>query len=160
MAYWSLLRCLLNKNIPLIPPLFHGKKIVTDFKEKVKLFNSHFATQCSLISNSSKLLSHINYLTDSLLSSVSFSRDRIAKVNQNLGPNKAHGHDNISIRMLKVCRPSIYKHLEIVFNQFMETGVFPSEWKKGKAVPIHEKGQTNIEKVPSSVATTYLWENS
>ena len=160
MAYWSLLRCLLNKNIPLIPPLFHGNKFVTDFKEKAELFNSHFATQCSLISHRSKLPLHIKYLTDNRLSFVSFSHDKIAKVIQNLDPNKAHGHDNITIHMLKVCGPSIYKHLEIVFNQFIETSVFPSEWKKGKTVPIHEKGQTNIEKVPSSVATTYLWENS
>ena len=34
-------------------------KFVTDFKEKAELFNSHFATHGSLISNSSKLPSHI-----------------------------------------------------------------------------------------------------
>ena len=41
--------------------------------------------------------------------------------------------------MLKVCGPSIYKPL-IIFNQCLETGVFPSEWKKGNIVPIHKKG--------------------
>ena len=63
---------------------------MTDFKEKAELFNSHFATQCSLISNSSKLPSHIKYLTDNRLPLVSFSHDKIAKVIQNLDPNKAH----------------------------------------------------------------------
>ena len=140
-AYWSLLRRLLNnKKIPLIPPLFHENKFVTDFKEKLELFNSHFAAQCSLISNSSKLPSHIQYLTNNGLSCVSFSHDKIAKVIQNLDPSKAHGHDNISIRMLKVRGPSIYKPLEIIFNQCLETGVFPSEWRKGNIVPIHKKG--------------------
>ena len=63
--------------------------------------------------------------------------------------------------MLKVCRPSIYKPLEIIFNQCLETGVFPCEWKKDNIVPIHKKGgQTDIEKLPSCVAATYLWENS
>ena len=117
---------------------------MTDFKEKAELFNSHFATQCSLISNSSKLPSHIKYLTDNRLSLASFSHDKIAKVIQNLDPNKAHGHDNISIRMVKVCGPSIYKPLEIIFNQCLETGVFPSEWKKGNIVPIHKKGDKQI----------------
>ena len=42
--------------------------------------------------------------------------------------------------MLKVCGPSIYKPLEIIFNQCLETGVFPSEWKKGNVVSIHKKG--------------------
>ena len=86
---------------------------MTDFKEKAELFNSHFATQCSLISNNSKLPLYIKYLTDNRLSLASFSHDKIAKVIQNLDPNKAHGHDNIRIRIVKLCGPSIYKLLEI-----------------------------------------------
>ena len=144
-AYWSLLRRLLNnKKIPLIPPLFHENKFVTDFKEKAELFNSHFAKQCSLISNSSKLPSHIQYLTDNRLSCVRFSHDKFTKVIQILDPNKAHGHDNISIRMLKVCGSSIYKPLELIFNQCLETSAFSSEWKKSNIVPIHKKGDKQI----------------
>ena len=135
-----------QQKIPLIPPLFHENKFVTNFKEKAKLFNSHLAKQCSLISNSSKLSSHIQYLTDNCLSCVSFSHDKIAKVIQNLDPNKVHGHDNISICMLKVCGPSIYKPLEIIFNQCLETGVFPSERKKGNIALIHKKGGKQILK--------------
>ena len=66
---------------------------MTDFKEKAELFNALFAKQCSLIKNSSKLPSHLHYLTDNRLSSVSFSQDDIAKIIQNLDPNKAHGYD-------------------------------------------------------------------
>ena len=83
----------------------------------------------SLIKNSSKLLSHLHYLTYNRLPSVSFSQDGIAKIIRNLDPNKAHGHDNISIRMLKICGSSIYKLLEMIFKQFNETGAFLSEWK-------------------------------
>ena len=105
---WSLLNHFLNNiKIPLIPPLFHENKFVTDFKEKAKLFNTFFAKQCSLIKNSSKLPSHLHYLTDNSLSSVSFSQDNIVKIIQNLDPNKAHCHDTISIHMLKICGSSI-----------------------------------------------------
>ena len=97
-----------------------------------------------LISNSSKLPSYIRYLTDNHLSFVSFSHDKISKVIQNLNPNKAHGRDNISIRVVKVCGLSIYKPLEIIFNQCLETSVFPSEWKKGNIVPIHKKGDKQM----------------
>ena len=93
----------------------------------MELFSSRFATQCSLISNSSKLPSYIEYLTDNCLSFVSFSNNKIAKVIQNLNPYKAHSNDNISIRMAKVCGPSIYKPFEKIFNQCIETGVFPFE---------------------------------
>ena len=116
-----------QQRIPLIPPFFHENKFLTDFKEKTELSNSHFATQLSLISNSSKLTSHIQYLTDNRLSCVSFSHDKIAQVIQKLDPKKTHGHDNTSIRMLKVYDLSIYKCLEIIFNQCLE-----KEWKTGK----------------------------
>ena len=160
-TYCSLLnRFLNNKKIPLIPSLFHENKFVTDFKEKAELFNSFFAKQFSLIKNSSKLPSHLHYLTDNRLSSVRLSQDDIAKIIQNLDPNKAHGHDNISIRMLKICGSSIYKPLEMIFNECIETGFFPSEWKKANIVPIQKKRrQTTTRKLSSSVVITYLWKN-
>ena len=79
-------------------------------------------------------------MTDNPLSSVSFSQDDIAKIIQNLNPNKAHGHDNISICMLKVCCSSIYKLQQMTFKQCIETGVFPSEWIKANIAPIHKNG--------------------
>ena len=127
-TYWSLLnRCLNNKKTPLILLLFHENRFVTDFKEKTKLFNAFFAKQCSLIKNSSKLPSYLHYLTGNRLSSVSFSQDHIAEIIQDLDPNKAHSHDNISIRMLKICCSFIYKFLEVTFKQCIGTGVFASE---------------------------------
>ena len=60
---------------------------------------------------------HLHYLTDNCLSSVSFSQDNTAKIIRNLDPNKAHGHDNISIHMLKIYGSSIYKPLEMIFKQ-------------------------------------------
>ena len=98
-----------NNKKPLpIPPLLHENKFVTDFKEKVELLNSHFATHCSLINSSSKLQYHIKYLTGDRLPYSSFSHNEIAKLIQNLHPNKAYGHDNISMRMVKVCGRSVY----------------------------------------------------
>ena len=44
------------------------------------------------------------------------------------------------IHILKICGGLIYKVLEIIFRQALLTGVFPSEWKKGNIVSVHEKG--------------------
>ena len=97
------------------------------------------ASQCSYIKNDSILPSHLNYKTDNCLLTPNFSIDDIAKILQNLDPNKAHGHDKISIRMLQLCGNSICKPLELIFKQAMESGSFPSKWKKGNVVPIHKK---------------------
>ena len=135
-----------NKKIPLIPPLFYENCFITNFKEKAELFNSFFADQCSLMSNASKLPSNFTLYTDNRLSTVTFSQDDIGKIIQNLNPNKAHGHDNISIRMLKICGSSIYGPLELIFKEALSTGLFPSNWKKGNIVPIHKKGDKQILK--------------
>ena len=86
-AYWSLSKCYLNKKIPLIPPLFHENKFVTNFLEKAELFNSFFSKQCSVINNGSTLPTHIQYMTNNRLSSVT-SQDDIAKIIQNLDSGK------------------------------------------------------------------------
>ena len=80
------------------------------------------------------------------MSSVTFSKDDIEKLIQNLDPNEAHGHDQISIRMLKLCSNSICKPLEIIFNRCLETSTFPNDWKKGNVVPVFKKGDKQILK--------------
>ena len=50
------------------------------------------------------------YLTDKRLCAITFSAENIEKIKQSLNPNKAHGHDNLRIRMLKlrgdaICEP-------------------------------------------------------
>ena len=41
--------------------------------------------------------------------------------------------------MLQLCVNSICKSLEVIFQQAMKSGSFPSEWKKGNVVQIHKK---------------------
>ena len=57
----------------------------------------------------------------------------------NLNPNKAHGRDKISIRMLKICKNSTCMPLELIFNDCLANGIFSFDWKKGNIVPVHKK---------------------
>ena len=52
------------------------------------------------------------------------------------------------MRMLKICRSTIYRLLEIVFKEDLSTGLFPSEWKKGKS-----------ENVNAGVPQGYIFES-
>ena len=63
-----------------------------------------------------------------IISSINFSSDDIAKIIQNLDPNKAHGHDIISTRVLKIRSNSNYKPLQKMFRSCIERRKFPSEW--------------------------------
>ena len=147
-TYWSILKTFLNnKKIPCIPPLFHENKFITNFKEKAELFNTFFANQCTLLNNSSVLPNNLAKLTNKSLDTVNFSTDDISKIINNLDPNKAHGHDMLSIRMIKLCGNSICKPLSIIFNDCLKEGKFPSDWKKAHVVPVHKKGDKQCLKI-------------
>ena len=145
--YWSVLkRFLNNKKIPCIPSLFHENKLVTDFRKKADIFNSFFAKQCSLINSDSSLPSKIIKKTDNSLYSVKFSTENILQIINKLDSNKAHGHDEISIRMLKICGSSVCRPLQIIYKPCVDRGKFPQEWKKANVVPVHKKNDKQLVK--------------
>ena len=146
--YWSILKTLLNnKKIPCIPPLFYQGEYVTNFKEKVELFNSFFAKQCSTIQNSSKLplILGKNPLEKSI-SSITFNCNDIATIICTLNPNKAHGYDMISIGLLKICDKSICKLLGLIFQSCIKHGKFPDKWKMANVAPVNKKSDNQILK--------------
>ena len=79
----------------------------------------------------------MQYLTESRLCFVRSTQHDIAKLIQNLDPNKAHAYYDISISMLKICGPSIYKTHETLFKQCGETGASLSELEKNNIVSIY-----------------------
>ena len=95
-----------GEKIPCIPPVFHDNKFFTIFGERVELFNSFFADQCSLITNTSELPTNFESLTDKCLHKIFVIDNDIEKIIKYLHPNKAHNHDMMSIHMLKICGDS------------------------------------------------------
>ena len=143
---------LIGKKLPCIPPLFENNEYITDFKKKAELFNSFFANQCSLINNNSQLPRTLSYMTNERLYSIKITDDDILKIIAKLDPNKAHGHDKMSIRMIKICSTSICKPLRLIFNHCIKSGIYPCEWKKANVVPIHKKGDKQTFKNYRSVS--------
>ena len=70
---------------------------------------------------------------------MSFTSDDIEKIINKLDANKSHGHNMISIRMLKICGKSICKTLKMIFQDCIEKGIYPLEWKKANVVPAFKK---------------------
>ena len=59
------------------------------------------------------------------LSNITFTDSDIGKIIKGLYPNKAHGHDMISIRMLKIGGESIHKALRLIFRACLDQGTLP-----------------------------------
>ena len=64
--------------------------------------------------------------------------------NRSLNINKAHGHDNISIRMIEKRDKAIVKRLSIIYKNCIETVIFPDLWDKSNIVPVHKKGDKQL----------------
>ena len=117
---------------------------MTYFREKAESFNSFFAKQCSLINSDSFLPSEIIKKKNNSLYSVIFSTEDILQIINNLDSNKAHGHDEISIRMLKICGSSVCRPLQIIYKSCLDRGKFPQVWKKANVVPVHKKNDKQL----------------
>ena len=81
---WSIVSRFLNKKtIPTIPPVLDNSKLISDFQVKSEHFNSHFATQCTPVKKSGKLLK-LRYETKNPLNSFAVNEDNIFLIMKNL----------------------------------------------------------------------------
>ena len=60
--------------------------------------------------------------------------------------HKAHGHDDISIRMIKICDKSLLKPLTILFQNSMKSFCYPFIWKRSNIIPVHKKNDKQLVK--------------
>ena len=114
-TYWSILKCFLNnRKIPATLPLLVNGGIITNFFEKVDLFNRFFADQCTPLNNLSKL-SPLYLKADKKLCNLSISENGISTTIRNRDPNKSHGWDNLSFTVIKLCGDSLIYPLKCIF---------------------------------------------
>ena len=144
--YWSIFKTFYNgREISIIPPILKKGKLESDFKIKANYFNSFFfASQCTSLVNNSKLPDKITCNSAARLTSIKFDNNDILKIIRSLNINKAHGHDDISVRMIKMCDESLVQPLSLIFRGCIDTGIYPDTWKKSNIVPVHKKGDKQI----------------
>ena len=124
-AYWTILnRLIYNKKIPAIPPLFVDGNFISDFCAKANIFNNYFASVCTPIKNAS-VLTPFSYKTNTRMDSFKVTESGILSIIKSLDSTKAHGCDNLSIRMIKMCSELITLPLKIIFQESRKKGKFP-----------------------------------
>ena len=84
------------------------------------------------------------FMTQARLRSLDFNEGEILKIIRALNINKAHGHDGISIRMIKICDESLLKPLLILFKNSLKFSYYPDIWKKSNIIPAHKKNDKQL----------------
>ena len=127
-TYWSIMKTFVNGKKTIIPPLLVNNNLIFNFREKANVFNDFFVQQCQAIANNSILPTYQIFYNQNRLRGFDNDCEKISKLINGLNPQKIHGHDGISIRMVKLCNLTITKPLSIIYKNCLQQGVFPDEW--------------------------------
>ena len=138
----------------MIPPLLVNNNFFSDFCIKSNLFADFFASICTPINNGSTL-PQFAHKTDVKINSFRVDQNYISLIMGTLDAEKAHGWDNISIKMIKICGDPIA--LSLIFEATFKEKKFPYIWKKANVVPVHKKEEKNgVEDELLSLLECYL----
>ena len=114
-------------------------------KTEANIFNDFFAEQCTPLKNNSVLPINQKFLSQSRLVSLNFNEDEILNAFiRALNIHKAHGHNDISIRMMKICDKSLSKSLILLFKNSTKLYHNPDTWKWSNIVPVHKKNDKEL----------------
>ena len=129
-TYWSILETFYNgKKVPITSPLFINNKFVIDFQEKVNVLT--LFTQ----NNTRRFQAAVSclwkyHVWQSTVFNLCFGKSDVIKLIKDLDVSKAHGHDEISVKMIRICDDSITHRLTLIFQNSLVAGIFTNDWKK------------------------------
>ena len=134
--FWSNVKSTSNSHrIP--ETVSYGSKFRNNIQDQTELFNEFFYDQ---FSETSDYEVPIDHLGDDPGGELDFTPKEVMKLLRNINPNKAHGPDNISGKVLKNCAHSLAYPLSKIFKVSYMTGQIPLEWKLANVVPVFKKG--------------------
>lgn len=121
-----------------ISPLLENGLFVTNSLSKANILNEYFVEQCSIITTGGTLPTFQRRPT-TFLQNVNIDREDILKIIRTLDCNNAHGCDEASIAVIKICDSSIVEPLCMIYEKGLEGEVYPSIWKRTNIIPVHKK---------------------
>ena len=139
--YWNIMKRLNGNKIKSgIPAIIDNNQAVSSSSCKAIIFNAYFAEQSTLPDPTQSVsLPNPYFITDSRLSYVRITPEKVFKCLSKLDTNRANGPDGVSNRLLKETASSIANPLSLLFNKSISDGVFPQSWKEAIITHVHKK---------------------
>ena len=129
----------MGKKVSIIPQLLTDNKVTSDFEAKANHFKIFFASQITPLNNNNNIPENQTYTINAKLSLIRFENKDIMNIIISLNVYKAHGHDNISFRMLKIFDTAIVEPFSIIFNNYVYQSMFLDIWKNSNICPIDKR---------------------
>ena len=124
-TYWALFNRLLhNKNNTRNTTIIGRWKTWFSFLWENKHVGNIFCINMYSYKNASTLPS-FSYRKNTRIKSFNISEKDILSIIKSLNPTKAHGCDNLLIKMIKNCKEVLTIPLKLIFDQWLTKGKFP-----------------------------------
>ena len=127
---------------------YHDGKILKDELEIANAFNNYFTSiGPSLANKFEQNNNYLKYLNDAPNCRLYFEpveEHYIIKIIDKLKNKKSSGIDGISNSLIKLSKHVFVKPLAIMVNQMLNTGIFPSQLKISKVIPLHKANDETL----------------
>ena len=135
--FWTLLK---DRSKAKTSPSIISKDGVdhTDPNAKSHIFNQYF--QSVFTSKTHDPFPPVHKTRDDALENVVLTEQEVLKELNSINTSKAPGPDGLTTHVLKACAAPLVSPITTLFNQSLQTGKIPSDWRKANVVPIHKKG--------------------
>ena len=143
--WWSTLKYFISsEKVSNIPPLKSNNNIIFDATEKANLLNDFFTAQTVINDQNVDVPDVTDRNVISELSIVVLTADEVKSVLKSLPVGKASGPDGISNRVLKELADQMAMPLSLLFNQSIEDGKIPADWKEAYVSPVPKGGDLSL----------------
>ena len=121
-------------------------KLIKNPSEITEIFNNFFCNIGSKLSSKFHSTSDndfLKYMGQSANQSMFLfetNAEEVAKIITNLENKKSTGHDDITVKFIKISSIYISELLAQVINISIKTGIYPDQLKIAKVIPIYKKG--------------------
>lgn len=138
-----------------IPSLF-----LEFFVEKINRLHQSLRPVGDDLFSNAKEISKVRKLKPGGFSFHEISFRRVREAIRKLKKTDSKDADGLTVRVLELCGEAIIAPLTKIINQSVREGIFPTEWKLSRVVPLHKKNsKTNLKnfrpiclvKVPSKI---------
>ena len=125
-----------------ISSLKDGSKIIFSSKGKATSFNEQFRSVFT--SENTTTMPDMGPSMYPTADHINVTCDGVLKLLKDLKINKATGPDAISARILKDLADEVAPVLTFIFQQSLDTGDVPSDWRQANISPIYKKGDRSV----------------
>ncbi len=121
-----------------IAPMRREGVLISDSTGKANTLNKQYSSVFSAADKTSTpIIPPTNYKP---IPNITIEPEGVKKMLNSLKANKAAGPDRISPRLLKELAEQLYMPLTILYQNSIDTGIVPDQWKTALVTPIYKKG--------------------